>query len=63
MLAKPEPGDASLQVKLTVGAPVAALYQVVAAGLAGDSEATIVGLVASRLIETDTDFVPPALMA
>ena len=41
----------SEQVKLTVGAPVEALYQPLAAGEAGATPAVMVGAVASMLTE------------
>jgi hypothetical protein len=47
----------------TVGAPVAALYQPLGAGLAGLTLPEIVGAVPSRLTLSEADDVPPALVA
>src|SRR5579864_7893952 len=48
--ATPDPGTVSAQTKLTVGFPVAALYQPVGAGFAGLMLAVIVGGVVSTLM-------------
>ena len=61
--AKPEPGDASPQVKFAVGAPVTPLYQPVAAGLAGERLAVVVGVGASRLVVIGCVVDPPLLLA
>ena len=56
------PEVSSEQVNLTVGAPVLMLYQPVPAGDLS-SAAEMVGLVASRLMVTELELVPPALVA